>query len=173
MKTTLSVLLLSAFLLLSCSKSSDTTSANNGGDNNNGTNQIIATVGGKQITFNAYTHSGSIASFVFVGKDSASGKTMSLGGGGAISTGTYDIGINSVSPIYAFALSYTYPDSTGQQVTYESDASDGVKCGSITISSWTSSGIKGTFTATLPFNGGPYGAPATVSIANASFNIVF
>ena len=178
MKQILPLLCLSALLLTSCSKSSSPTSNNNtnGGGNNAATNQVLATVDGKAITFKTLGNSGSyasgIASFAIAGIDSVSGISFAIGGGGFITSGTYDLGLQSISPAYAFAVSYNYT-SGGDSFSYGSNSSNTSKVGTITISSISATGAKGTFTATLPLLSGASGAPSTVTITNGQFNVSF
>ena len=177
--TTLS---LSVLLLMSCSKSSTPTSNNNtntGGNGGAGTNQVVATIDGTKMTFNTYATSGSgsdkngVVSFGVGGVDSVNGTSFAIGGGGIVSTGTYDIGLTSISPVYAFGMSYNKTVSGGNTLTYGTNNNNTSKVGTITISSISATGAQGTFTATLPLTSGQSGVPSSVSITNGGFNVVF
>ncbi|MFI5263797.1 MAG: hypothetical protein ACHQM6_04720 [Candidatus Kapaibacterium sp.] len=183
MKKLISVLSLSALLLASCSKSSSPTS-NNNNNNNAGANQVVATVGSTAITFKTLAHSGgsytqiagiSSLSFAIAGTDSATGSTLTIGGGGFVGTGTYDIGLehgHGTTSDYAFALDYTKKGSGSGSTEYRSDANNSVKVGTIDITSVSATGAQGTFSATLP-QINPSGTSNTVAITNGSFNVTF
>ncbi len=182
MKKLLSILSLSALLLASCSKSSSPTSTNNNNNNNNNTNpnKVVATVGGSTITFNtlgtagnATTYINGIAVFAIAGRDSASQKTMTIGGGGSVSAGqSYDIGTKSATQYYNFGLTYSMVDASGNTIYYGTTSSSNTKVGTIYISSISSSNVQGTFSATLPQTN-PSDPTKTVSVNNGSFNVNF
>jgi hypothetical protein len=184
MKQLLSILLLSALLLDSCSKSSTPTSTNNNNNNNGGnggasTNQVVATVNGTAVTFKTLgtsgngTYAGGYIAFAAGARDSATGQTIAFGGGGFVSTGTYDIGTKNLSPVYGFGLTYSAKDNYGNTMNYGTNSSTYAKVGSITISSISATNAQGTFNATLPLISGPSGSPSTVTITNGGFNLVF
>lgn len=184
MKTLISVLSLSALLLASCSKSSDTTSSNNNNNNTAAANQVVASVNGTSITFKTLAHSGGsyssaggigILSFAIAGTDSSTGSTFTIGGGGFVGTGTYDIGLehgHGTTSDYAFGMDYTKKGTGGSSTEYKTDGNNSSKVGTIDITSVSATGAQGTFTATLPQTN-PSGTSNTVSITNGSFNVTF
>jgi hypothetical protein len=185
-KKLLSVLVLSAaaFTFASCSKSSDANSANT--NNGAGTNQVVATIGGKAITFKTLAHSGGsyssaggfgVLSFAIAGIDSATGNAIAIGGGGFVGTGTYDIGLQHTTPTtsaYGFGMNYQTKDAaTGNTTTYSTDAAKTKSVGTITITSISATGAEGTFTAQSLPQTNPSGTTNTIAISNGGFNVTF
>jgi hypothetical protein len=181
MKNILCILSLSVLLLASCSKTSTPTSTNNNNGGGNGgaaTGQVVATVNGTAITFKTLGASGNgsyvggVISFAVAGLDSATGQTIGIGGGGFVSTGTYDLGTKNLSPIYGFGMTYNTKDANGNSLSYGTNSTTYAKVGTITINTLTSTNAQGTFTATLPLTNGN-SSVTSVTITNGGFNVNF
>src|SRR5579884_3711299 len=139
----LGFILSSMLLLLQCKSNSSAPDNNNGGGGGGGSTQITATIQGKTITFTPAFHSGTYLANGPFGPvldlsiegtaDAPPGADISLSGGGAISTGTFDIGSDAHSN-YSFSLTYAY-DTTIEGVSgeyhYSSEMGNGASVGTI------------------------------------------
>ena len=177
MKKILSVLSLTALLLVSCSKKSDTTGTNNNNNNSNAPlGQVLATVGGTNLTLTGLATKTGVSGAVslgLVGTD-ATGRSVVIAMINITASGTYDIGtVVAIVPPQSIGIDYTTTDASGTSISYSSTNQPAVKQGTITITSYTATNIQGTFSATGLKTDNATASPQTVDIASGSFNLNF
>ena len=168
-----------AVALASCSKTTNPPTTTSGTPTA-GSEQIIANIGGTDMTFHASARTSIITGFdstSIFGFDTTGGKIykITITSLNIKDTGTYDINwLGAQTSLPTVWVQYSYTDANGNNmVVYDSEVAPNSKVGNIHFTSFGPFVVQGTFTATIPISIGGTGTSPNIIMSNGSFKILF